>query len=865
MKNVRVNSLNECLALSSLFVFLCFNVGCSSVEPEISSTEQSGGIVVFGDPGGSATDTPGGSQAGTGGDNERNEVASTLDGGIEVESDSLDTIEGPTDAGIIEETDQDSKTELDSGGLACAPDEGYCAFTDECCEDSEVCFSFGCVTPGPACEDSGSCSDDSYCDGDEGVCIPWGEGVKGVNEPNCSKTPVPGVFFPQMQCEWTGPPEGDAFPDHQSVLGSVIAASFIPTANGAGGGANDGSIQQVQLAFISYAGTDGGLPSASCCGVIRVIDGKTCKQLFTLGDHYVVGGGNLAAGDLDGDGIPEIVAQAEGGGLVAFSLSLETQAFELKWHSTLPDGTQDTFPGASVYQWNGPSIADVTGDDKPEIIVDGALYSAEGVQLTQSLGWSNYQQGMFPVIGDADLDGEQEIFFGTSAYRVNEVDSSFEVAPFQQDASAAGILGHVALADFGAFPGAAGTLPALAAEIAVVSDGNVSLYDLTGQQLWGPVPLPGGGTGGPPTVADFDGDGSPEIAAAGALAYTVFDLECEGDPLPEKCSEPNVLWSQASQDQSSNKTGSSVFDFEGDGQAEAVYGDECFLRVYNGLDGDVLFSGPRSSCTWHEMPIIADVDGDYRTEIVIGSNLNCSVGCPEIDPIFAGLRCDSDEQCASKLCLDGLCRCESDTECSEGTLCSPMLVDDGLGQVCRAAHTGKKKGVQVFSDAKDTWVSSRRIWNQHAYNVTNVNEDGTIPPRSEVKANWSLEGMNHFRQNAQGTANPVLAADLTIEFINPVQCDNDQLSWLLEVCNRGALPVGAGVQMEVNASGTVAESFTQEDLFPGTCIQWIGTMPVPSNWEGSLYASVDRNSGGEIFECIEGNNGTSSQFPLCGP
>ena len=32
-----------------------------------------------------------------------------------------------------------------------------------------------------------------------------------------------------------------------------------------------------------------------------------------------------------------------------------------------------------------------------------------------------------------------------------------------------------------------------------------------------------------------------------------------------------MLWSQRSQDMSSNVTGSSVFDFEGDGRAEAVY------------------------------------------------------------------------------------------------------------------------------------------------------------------------------------------------------------------------------------------------------------------------------------------------------
>ena len=33
-----------------------------------------------------------------------------------------------------------------------------------------------------------------------------------------------------------------------------------------------------------------------------------------------------------------------------------------------------------------------------------------------------------------------------------------------------------------------------------------------------------------------------------------------------------------------------------------------------------------------------------------------------------------------------------------------------------------------YGDANDNWVNARRIWNQHQYHVTNVNDDGTIPP-----------------------------------------------------------------------------------------------------------------------------------------
>ena len=44
-----------------------------------------------------------------------------------------------------------------------------------------------------------------------------------------------------------------------------------------------------------------------------------------------------------------------------------------------------------------------------------------------------------------------------------------------------------------------------------------------------------------------------------------------------------------------------------------------------------------------------------------------------------------------------------------------------------------------------TAPSARRIWNQHAYHVTNVREDGTIP--AHPKASWKFT--NTFRVNAQ--------------------------------------------------------------------------------------------------------------------
>ena len=96
--------------------------------------------------------------------------------------------------------------------------------------------------------------------------------------------------------------------------------------------------------------------------------------------------------------------------------------------------------------------------------------------------------------------------------------------------------------------------------------------------------------GGPPVIGDFDSDGFPEIGVAGASRFRVFDLGCRGGGMG--CEAPFVRWSKPSQDASSRQTGASVFDFDGDGKAEAVYADECFLRIYSGTNGEVLYLDP---------------------------------------------------------------------------------------------------------------------------------------------------------------------------------------------------------------------------------------------------------------------------------
>ena len=144
-------------------------------------------------------------------------------------------------------------------------------------------------------------------------------------------------------------------------------------------------------------------------------------------------------------------------------------------------------------------------------------------------------------------------------------------------------------------------------EIALVNQGTVKLLTSTGQQVWSQI-LPGGGIGGPPTLADMDGDGELEIGVAGKERYSVFNAD------------GSVLWSAVTEDRSSQKTGSTVFDLDGDGEAEVFYNDEQFLRIFRGRDGKVLFETRSTSGTVVEYPTIANVDDDPGAEILVGSN-----------------------------------------------------------------------------------------------------------------------------------------------------------------------------------------------------------------------------------------------------
>jgi hypothetical protein len=324
----------------------------------------------------------------------------------------------------------------------------------------------------------------------------------------------------------------------------------------------------------------------------------------------------------------------------------------------------------------------------------------------------------------------------------------------------------------------------------------------TGALKLGPAAIPGTGSGGPPTVADFDGDKKPEIGVAMATYYAVMKPNFGGKTI-------DVLWKTPNHDLSSSVTGSTVFDFEGDGKAEVVYGDECFLWVFDGTTGKVRFAAPHTSFTGTEASMLADIDGDGHAEL---------------------LKVDNSASPTQWGCL------------VNGTPVTVNGVKWTPGPTADKAY----RGITVFGDRASAWVGTRTLWTEHTYHVSNVCDDrdqacsgnntyGAIP--KVETPNWSLPWLNDFRQNVQdkGLFNaPNAVVSLKVDCNAPVPAH-------VSVRNVGQSGLPAGVDFGVFLQAgdvLVGQGKTTRALLPGQTETVDVTLTAPATQTDTFYAKV---------------------------
>ena len=204
-------------------------------------------------------------------------------------------------AGLSEDGGDPDAGPTDAG---CAAPRTACGAS--CCAPGERCWNEDtCIPDRGACATNDDCTSDTYCA--DGICVPWGVPAGTLSNAECTQTVRIEAIEPDVQCRWTGPPAGDAHPDHVHVMATPTVVDFDFD--------DDPATLEPSIVFTSFP-TAGSYRSP---GVLRVIDGATCAQQFTVdaAEDATMSPASVALGDLDGDGRAEIVAAANAGGLLA--------------------------------------------------------------------------------------------------------------------------------------------------------------------------------------------------------------------------------------------------------------------------------------------------------------------------------------------------------------------------------------------------------------------------------------------------------------------------------------------------------------------------------------------------------------------
>ncbi len=564
---------------------------------------------------------------------------------------------------------------------------------------------------------------------------------------------------PVVKWRWKGPNIEVA----SSVFGPPAIAPLIDTSG-------DGRIDQQDIPAIGFM-----IPRALPSRIgyqLWALNGATGQTLFSIFDEaHPTQATYPVFGDLDRDGRPEVVLPTLSEGLMVYgadgSLKWDNTATVVAWNQAHP------FQRVTVHGSAAIDIADLDADGRPEIVSGVTVFNADGsIRCIRAQGLNTGVGSMngsafASVVVDLDLDGRQEIVAGNAAFRhdcsllwwrntlpdgINAI-GNFDDDPYPEIVY---VTTQTATNDF-------------------LRRTQVYLLEHDGSIKWGPVypslleGSPYSAFGGVPIVADFDGDGRPEIGVYGTNKYLILD---SAGRLKQTLSVPYVGGTPG--------TAPTVFDLNGDGRPEVLINDGRVLRIFNGRDGTLLYQdATMGGSTSYQNPTVADIDGDGHVEI-----------------IATGYATNAD-------------------------------------------------GVRIYGSATNDWVNARRIWNQPSYHVTNVNDDGTIPPYEAPS--WLVNNTYRVQAPVGNPTNPYLAANLTASSLRAVQTSAGT-TLTVRVGNGGAVSAASGAPVawydgDPAAGGVViGTSQTTRALVPGDYQDVVFTWTGASAGSRTLMALVDPNA-----------------------
>ncbi|MCZ7681681.1 MAG: hypothetical protein M5U28_23950 [Sandaracinaceae bacterium] len=693
--------------------------------------------------------------------------------------------------------------------IECADEAQRCGADGElCCAAEQACLGGGCVDLGGSCTVTEECELDEICEPTLMRCVPR------TAVEVCEYRPPVGEFTPVVACRWQ-PPGG------ASTYGDVVMTPGVMNLTDDNGDGETNTLDIPDVVFVAFD-----YAAQTCCTANGrlVIASGACNSDGTMRTHAIIDGVNIdnstgvALGNLHPDSMPaernpEIVVTMRVGAVAFVRAADDGSAWTELWRNSTMPSASHTRGGAA------PSLADLDGDGAPEVIIGNVVLNG----MTGAVVWdglvtvgagagvgNNAFLGPSSTVADLDLDGHPEVIAGNTVY---DGRTGAEIWTYTYTSNNSPCGGNIPCDGFN---GVGNFDDDPEGEVVIVRRGEVFVLNHDGTLLHQALvprddvtPYAGDGPcanneSGPPTIADFDGDGRVEIGTAGADFYVVVDFDCTGDPLPSECARQNVLWLAPNHDCSSRATGSSVFDFEGDGAAEVVYADEQDFWIFDGRTGAVLYRDEsHTSNTRLEMPIVVDVDNDGKSEVLV--------------PV--------------------------------------------------AGNSAAVGGLFVWEDADNNWVRTRRVWNQHPYHVTNITEDGQVPRYEEPNWRMSRLNNFRQNVQPGGLFDAPDLTVTSIEVGDCVPAGVLRIAVTVENRGALGVPPGIAVWGRVRLpDGTVIDLgvvYTATYILPGgsevVVFEWMspGGFDVPSVTFEAIVDD-DGTGAGAYNECDETNNGLVS-------
>ncbi len=531
----------------------------------------------------------------------------------------------------------------------------------------------------------------------------------------------------------------------------------------------------------------------------------------------------LVAGDMDRDGFPEVVTYKVN---TADIYIIDGRNGRTKRQIVAP---------VPIADGTAPAIADLDGDGFGELLIVCSdrrvrCYNYDGTPKYQSprigYGQQRFQYGIINIAdfdhnGRAEFSVGSQVFNGQTGALLAEGDVNMSVGDHPARRAAIHNQSFAQSVAIDALPDAA---CADCQGLEIVAGNQVLSVNLANGRVRVATQANNNFTDGYTSVADFDLDGDLDAivqgrrggqngvntiyvwemetnvilrqfalpvvqsSADGASRANVADLDGNGqldvcfvgsDHLYALKNDFTVLWRTGVIDPS-QITSSSIFDFCGDGSPDVVYRSEQKLQILEGATGDIKWEDDCRSLTHIENPLILDVDADGETEVLIQCGIN---GSP-----------------------------------TEGR-------------------------VVAYESVGSPGIASRKVWNQHSYFSTNINDNLTVP---------------QFQQNPHLVGDKLKLNTFLNQYFNPTfPAPDGQLSWRrtacvgdslrieMRVCNLGDDTLEARTPLAAyrgNPQKTPAASFLISralgfNLAPDSCR--IFSMTIPRSVNDSVFVVLN--------------------------